>query len=217
MPVGPKPQPLDGWLRLALEHILDGTNESTNIYWLQLDAGEAEAFDETDSASLFTQLGIAWSTNLAPLLSTSCRLSLTKLVLKRASGEFADQFSSSAAGSVDRDVEAANVCVDVNWNVNAFYRGGHPRTQYGGVPIGERTNSRLFDETYIANWVSGAHDFHVALNGITTPNVTSYEHFIPSFQTGGAWRTPPIHRGILSVSGRRTIGTMRKRLTRGIT
>jgi hypothetical protein len=147
------------------------------------------------------------------VLSDSAVLSLIKYSLKRASGEYEDLSSPGIPGSIDHDVEPAQVCVDLNWTIGAFYRGGHPRTQLGGVPMTKRTNSRLWDPTYLSSCVSGMAAFHAALNAITTPDVTSYTHFVPSFQTGGAWRSPPIVRNIISVVGRRTIGTQRRRLT----
>jgi hypothetical protein len=196
-----------------MECVVDGTNETTNIYWLQVDATEAEAWDASDSSAFLTAVIAAWVAHLKPVLSDSCVLSLVKYQLKRASGAYEDLASPGVAGAISRDVEPAQVCVDLNWTIGAFYRGGHPRTQLGGIPLLSRTNSRLWDPTYLSSCVSGMAAFHVALNAITTPDITSFTHFIPSFQTGGAWRGAPIVRNIISVVGRRTIGTQRRRLT----
>ena len=213
VPTGPRPSPLNGWIRVAMESIVDGTNESTNIFWLQIDATEAEAFDASDSSAFLTAVANAWGTHISPHQSNSANLSLIKYSLKRASGAYEDLSSPNIPGSINADVEPAQVCLDLNWTIGAFYRGGHPRTQLGGIPIGKRTNSRLWDPTYLSSVVSDMAAFHGALNSITTPDVTSYQHFIPSFQTAGAWRSPPIVRNIVSVVGRRTIGTQRRRVT----
>lgn len=213
MPTGPKPPPLNGWIRTSFEMVIDGTNEATSIFWLQIDETEAEAFDASDSSAFLTALIDAWGTNIAPHLSNSANLSLIKYSLKRASGAYEDLASPNVPGSIGSDTEPGQVCFDLNWTIGAFYRGGHPRTQLGGIPLGKRTNSRLWDPTYLSSVVAGAAAFHEALNSITTPDVTSYQHFIPSFQTGGAWRGTPIVRNIVSVVGRRTIGTQRRRLT----
>jgi len=212
MPIGHRPAPPAGTARL----ILTGLTQShpwAAIQWLQLTSSSPAV---ADLQSIVDGVSAAWNTDLAPQVPAQVSLSEVEAVWTPTVGtEIIAQNSTVHAGTLSATIVAdASAAFVLNWHLNAYYRGGHPRTFLPGVYTASVTNGSDLVPAYQAAVQSGALAYLNAVNALTHGNISATLLGTVSFQSGNAWRTPPIFRAFTGVSVGGKIGTQRRRIGR---
>lgn len=100
----------------------------------------------------------------------------------------------------------------INWSISAYYRGGHPRTYMPGVIAGNTNGINQLTAAYQASIAAAANLFLSDVNALVGAHILTTKLGTVSFQSGNAWRVPPIFRAFNGASTRQTFGTQRRRL-----
>lgn len=212
MPVGRRPAPPAGTARLILTGLTQ-THPWAAIQWLQLTSAAPAV---ADLQSIVDSISAAWNTNIVPNVPAAVSLSEVEAVWTPTVGtEIIAQNSTVRTGSLSGTIIADAGCSYVlNWHLNAYYRGGHPRTFLPGVITAAVTNGSDLVSGYQSAIQAAALAYLNAVNALTHGAISATLLGTVSFQVGNAWRTPPIFRPFTGVSVGGKIGTQRRRIGR---
>lgn len=210
MPTGTRPAPPDDVCRLVLSG-LNLTHRWVNVMWLNLTATSRA---QADLQSIVDSVSSAWNTNFAPVLANGGTMTnVLGVWTTPGGGEIVANNSTvrtmSQAGTVIADAAASYV---INWHINAYYRGGHPRSYFPGVVSTAVTNGSDVTTTQQGLLAPAASAYLTAVNALTHGGITAVTLGTVSFVHAHAWRTPPIFRPFQSVSVRAKLGTQRRRI-----
>jgi hypothetical protein len=212
MPTGVKPPPLNGWLRAQLSGHT-GQTEWTNVFWLRYDATEAEAADVGDLNTIAAGLDNAWLATFSHDFTTSTVLESIRLLLKRASGEFAENYTFASSGARATDPAPGDMCVVVNWQTHAYFKGGHPKSFLSSLAYDDLLSTTHWKPAALATLVGHAGTWITDLEALHTAHLTTNPGFIsPSFVHAGAYRVAPIERHISGAAVQGRVGAQRRRL-----
>lgn len=208
MPSGARPAPPDGTCRVSFEGSF-GSTRWANVMWLLLTGTPLTA----NLQDLAGDLHVAFSTNLHTLAQFQNILDDTKLTYySSSSGDKTVTHSTSVAGDVTGNPLPAQCAQLVSWTIADSYRGGHPRTYLPAPSIDKTNGVKQWTDTHTGNLSDGANAFLDAVNALTETNISTVTLGTVSFQTGGAWRTPPVFRPFLEGTGQKRVCTIRNRL-----
>ena len=210
MPSGVRPPIPPGYARVAITGTLL-TKPWVMIFYLQL---TGSSITTADLNTLAGDIGTAWNTNCAgqvtsDVVSTGCTIVYVPSVGNELVGTSTFSHGGSGGGTTVADVSA---CYVVNWHINAYYRGGHPRSYVPGVITGNVTNGSGITGGAQSSVTSAYTNFLTAVNGYTTTNISAASMGTMSFQSGNAWRGTPLFRKYQSVSVRALLGSQRRRI-----
>lgn len=155
--------PVSGVMRVVVNQVLAGipvinvfhVQKQTTGQWLQADA-----------QSLVNLMRSSWVTNIIP---RQCNvLSLGNVVGTDLTTDLGVVAASngSTPGGQPGGVMPANVAMCVGWPIPRHYRGGHPRTYFGGVPLGDASNANSWIGSAITAWTSAAAAWRTAVNAL---------------------------------------------------
>lgn len=166
-----------------------------------------------DLISLLTAIGTNYNVDVRPNISTDCVVTLVTGVWITSVG---NQLTASVAvnyvGAAGVAVTDAAACCVVDWKISDYYRGGHPRTYFPGVPSGFVTNGSTISNAQITALTTDFNAWRNHINALTATHVSQVEMGTVRFQSAGAWLTPPVFRAYTSCSIRSLLGTQRRRL-----
>lgn len=210
VPTGPRPAPPVGTAKV----VLNGTNFShswNNIFYVTL-AGSS--IDSTDLDTLASTIATSWGTNIAPHLSDSVTLTNVQIVyLPSAGTEVLGTWGGSKPGTrTAQQLQDASGAYVMSWKIGAYYRGGHPRWYVPGVATSDITNGSDVSGTAQGAFATAFAALRGAINSATTTHISSVTMGTVSFQTGNAWRSPPIFRAFGSVALSKKLGNQRRRI-----
>lgn len=211
MPQGTKPQPPANSIRVACSGDLAG-QPYANVFHCQVPANSF-----IDAGQLTTWLGFfEESFNTANLLanfSTTLHVTHMEAIFFGGSGFHlrSDRTVVHNGGNAGQALSAA-MCVCSSWLSSAYWRGGKPRTYWGGVPLsGVDTNHSLLD-TYKNGLRSTFENWLNAVNSITTPQVPETHLGFVHFQSGDVWLSPPSFIRFTGVTVHDRLAVQRRRL-----
>jgi hypothetical protein len=216
-PTGTKPPPLPGWLMIGFNYTYLGT-KAANLLWLAYDPTESEAAVNADLVTLEPLIANSWLTRFSPYITNAGVLATIRLVLFRASGELASTFTPAYSGSGGTEDSSASIAACVNWETDAYYRGGKPKTFIPAVDSSKLASVSQLSSAYsealgtaMSSW-SGTDVPTFVSTHLTTPP----EHIAPSWQTGNAYRDTAIQRLVYSAWVQPRICTQRRRLGKAV-
>jgi hypothetical protein len=169
------------------------------------------------SADLNTMAGTintSWGTRFIASLSDQCQLNSVKLTHIPSVGNevigisTVAKIGARAGGFVDN----SSSCMLINWNVNKYYRGGHPRWYIASVETADVTNGSLLSGGMRTQMTTAANGHLNDVNAITTSNITAVTLGTLSWVHNKAWRVPPVHFPYITASVGATIATQRRRI-----
>lgn len=212
MPTGPRPAPPDDTVRLVFH---GGTFGKTmiSVMWLALTATSRST---TDLNTICTSIMNNWKTAVQPAMHNQSGVDSLEAIWKTpGGGEIIGGSGASFTGSITTGaLEDAAACYLFNWRINAYYRGGHPRTYLGGIPTIVVTNGSDVDGATASAIQGRLLTFLNAVNALTAGGITACQLGTVSFAHANAWRTPPIFRGYTGVAVSPKIATQRRRIGR---
>jgi hypothetical protein len=210
VPSGHRPPIPPGYARVALLGTIFG-HAWTQVFYLALTGSGIVA---ADLNTLATDLANSWNTNIAPVSTGDSILTGVEIVyIPSVGNEVVGSATVSHAGSnAGSSIADASACAVVNWNISAYYRGGHPRTYQPGILGSVITNGSIISSGQRSSIATGWANFRTAVNAYTTTNISGVSMGTMSFQTGNSWRTPPIFRAYTGCSVRTVLGSQRRRL-----
>lgn len=212
MPVGPRPDPPDGTVRVALSGTIFG-HKWANVFWLDVaTAGPATVSDLQDLAN---EIDTAYGTDVWGIPCNEAVWTQIALEYFHSGGNLSYVKSiSHSAGGGPGAVTDASACFVVDYVISASYRGGHPRVYIPGVKSISITNGSAIDATLMTSIVNGVNAFRNALNAFTTTNLTAVTMGTVSFVRAHAWRTPPVFEPYTSVKPGKSskLGSQRRRI-----
>lgn len=211
MPSGPRPPIPPTYARVAIS----GTTQTKPFTWVFYLSLTGSSITTTDLNTLAGDLLTAWNGNIAGQVTTdtvvtSCVVVYVPSVGNELVGSATASYSGSHASATVAD---ASACFVVNWHINAYYRGGHPRTYHPGVAAADVSNGSTIASSRLTTLVTAFTNYLSAVNALTTTNITAVVMGCMSFQTGNNWRTTPLFRPFKSVTARSFIGSQRRRIT----
>jgi hypothetical protein len=189
-----------------------GTTTWANVMWLFCAGGDSAT--GSDVGSLAGAMYNAYSLHLHVLAPTAVHLEQCKVVLFQTVGELQAIEATDTAGSHTGSDLTAQVAKVITWQIDDYYRGGHPRTYLPAGVYEQLDGVNEWDGTTIAAVASGADAFLTAVNGITTTNISSVSLGTLSRYSGGVPRTPPIFRPFTGSTAQARVCTQRRRLGR---
>lgn len=210
MPSGHRPPVPPGYARVAIQGTFYG-HAFTNVFYLQL---TGTGITSTDLNSLAGDIAADWNTDIAPQASTNLTLTEVQITYVPSVGaELIGVWTGSHAGtSAYTDVDSSAACYVVNWAINAYYRGGHPRWYFPGPAANHMTNASTLDGTIRSAIATAFTNLMNATNARTTTNISAVAIGTMSFASGNAWRGTPVFHAFKSCAVRAVIGTQRRRL-----
>lgn len=210
MPSGTRPPIPPGYAKLELAGT-DQTHQWRNIAYLAI-AGTGIA--TSDLNSLAGTINTAWGTRFVASYADSAALNSVKIVYIPSVGQEILGISTVAktGTSVTNAIADAGASAVLNWNVNRYYRGGHPRWYLAGVGKTWVTNGSDLTSGQRTAYATAGNGFLNDVNAATTTNITSVQLGTLSFQHAGAWRNPPVFWPFVSSSVALKLGTQRRRI-----
>jgi len=182
-----------------------------NVSYLQL-AGSG--IGNADLNTLAATIDTAWGTRFKSLVTSDC--ALTGVTLTYVPSVGTEIVGSNSTGQTGTN---AGVTVDnssssfvANWNVNKYYRGGHPRWYVPGVYQAAVLTGGTISTSVRTNWATALNGFLNDVNAATTTNITLTQLGTLSFQHNNAWRSPPQFWPYASGSLSSFLGTQRRRI-----
>jgi len=197
--------------------VLSGTYgpcEWANIFALDIGetGGGASMTDVTDVLDAFAA---AWTTNVFPLLSAAVEVTLAKAVYISliSAEEYVVETPLSDTGSIDGEALSAQAAAVLSWPINAYYRGGKPRTYVPGIPVADLLDVGHFTSGFTEGLEAAGTAVLAAANDISHGNIVTAAMGIISYAADNAWRDPPIFRKFTgNPLVRSRIDTQRRRL-----
>lgn len=197
-------------MRLILTGTLMG-HKWVAILWLQL-----TATSRTQAAlqTIVSGVSSAWGANfITGFPNTYSLTSVEGIWITPGAGEIIATDNTVRTGtSTTAAVMDASATYVVSWRLNAYYRGGHPRTYLPGVRLDFVTNGSDITAGQLSTLQTSALAFLNAVNALTATGITATLLGTVSFQSGNAWRTPPIFRPYTGVGISSKLGTQRRRI-----
>jgi len=190
---------------------VNGTLPFTLVYYLKLtdDGSQTSA----DLKSVIDATVTAFHTRLTSELSSSVTVEDAKAVWITAAGEALEyEASYSLAFTASTEVPNAATCAVVNWAINQYYRGGHPRTYLPGVPTANIVGNNTLGPTYQSSLAAAATAWMNDVNALTATHITAVALGTVSYARGNAWRATPVFFAYKSAGVRTILGTQRRRL-----
>lgn len=212
MPVGHRPQPPVGTVRVALSgKIL--THQWANVFYLRFTDDGTRTINDLDS--ILTAIGTNYSTDVLAQLSSSFTMtSITGVWITSVGNQLSDVKTVALTGGAGAAVADAAASIVVDWKISDYYRGGHPRSYVPGVVSGNVTNGSDLSGGYLTSLATGFGALRNHINALTATHVSQVEMGTVRFQSADAWLTPPVFRPYTSVSIRAKLGTQRRRILR---
>jgi len=212
MPLPPRPQPPDDTVRL----IITGTAQThpwAAIQWLSVTASSRAL---ADLQSIVDGVSGAWHTNFSPQYPAQVSLSEVQGVWKTpGGGELIAQNSTVHVGSLSATIiDDASAAFVLSWHLNAYYRGGHPRTYLPGPYTAAVSNGSDIVPAYASSLQASALAYLNAVNALTHGSISAVVLGTVSFVHDKEWRVPPIFRPYTGVSVSNKLGTQRRRIGR---
>lgn len=210
MPSGVRPPIPPGYARVAFSGTWM-TKPWVTVFYLQLTGTGITA---ADLNTLAGDIGTAWNTNCAgqvtaDVVATACTIVYVPSVGTEIVGSASFSHAGTGGGtSVDNSASS----YVINWHINAYYRGGHPRWYVPGPVVADISNGSVVSGTRQSTLISAYSNFLTAVNGYTTTNISATSMGTMSFQSGNAWRGTPLFRKFQSVSVRALLGSQRRRI-----
>jgi hypothetical protein len=182
-----------------------------NVFYLSLTGSSIASSDLNTFAS---DVAGFWNTRFAPQLNQVVALNKVDIVYVPSVGnELTGLWTGSHTGQVSSaEVENSGTSYLINWAINAYYRGGHPRWYLPGVSSVAVSNGSAVSGTYISNLTTAATNFMNDVNGQTTTNISAAVIGTMSFATGNSWRGTPLFRAFKAASCSGVIGMQRRRI-----
>lgn len=209
MPSGHRPQPPVGTARVAISGTGTAGNPWVNVLWLSL---TATTHVQADLANVTDAMVAAFNTDIWSLMANDHNLTAAKATWLYASGQSIEYTGSySHLGGLTGGSATDAACAVVDWAINDYYRGGHPRSYIAGVRATDIANARTLGATERTNLAAGANSFITAVNALTHGGISAVALGTVRFQSGNAWLTPPVFRAYQSASVRSILGTQRRR------
>lgn len=122
--------------------------------------------------------------------------------------------AQTGAGTHSGGASTASIACCVSWHVHRRYRGGHPRTYIGGIPLTGLATERSFATAYVnavqaaaGGYITNTLSITAGAYGVTTPVSLSYFN-------GGALRVTPVTDDIIGSSVNARPDSQRRRLGR---
>jgi len=210
VPAGHRPAPPVKACRLAISGTIN-TLPWTNVFWLQLTDDGTQT--SADLKTVIDAVMASWNTNIRPQHVNTVTTSDAKAVWITGVGTaFEYQTSVSYTGAVSSSINDNAACIVVNWAINQYYRGGHPRTYHPGIASSAVTNGSVV-AAGTQSTVAGVYStWMTAVNALTATHITKVELGTVSFARNNAWRSPPVFYAYKSVGVRNYLGNQRRRI-----
>lgn len=212
MPTGPRPAPPAGTARVAISGKYQG-HTFVWVFYLEL---TGTGIIVNDLATLATDIDTALNTNLIPVLGTDVLFSSIDIrYINSVGSEERYTKSISRTGSLaGTSIQDASACHVISWVISDYYRGGHPRTYLPGLTEALVTNGSDIDASHMATIVNDMNNFRLALNAVTTTNITGVAMGTVRFAQGNAWLSPPKFVQFTSVKAGKNskVGSQRRRI-----
>lgn len=211
VPVGKRPQPPIGTARVALNGLTQ-THAWTNVVYLRLT--HVNPVTVNDLETILNVMADQWGTAVAPVIAN-----LTSLLNIQASfitgvGTSLDYtHTETKTGTAANNTTDVAACYVINWQIGDFYRGGHPRSYWPGIPSNVISNGSTINGPSGAAAAAAATNWMNAINAATSTNITQTELGTVRYASGNAWLSPPVFKPYTSASCRTLIGTQRRRIS----
>ncbi len=183
----------------------------TNVFYLNLTDDGTQT--SADLKTVIDALMTSYNTNIVPRHCTTISVTDVKATwITGTSTALEYENSVNYTGALTTDVNDASACIVVNWAINQYYRGGHPRTYHASIQTAQITNGSQVSSGVQTSTASAYNAWLTAVNALTATHISAVALGTVSFARGGNWRSPPVFYGYKGVSVRNFLGTQRRRI-----
>jgi hypothetical protein len=209
MPSGHRPQPPVGTARVAFSGLGAAGNSWVNVMWLNI---TATTHVLADFKAILSDLGGAYSTDLISSMSSAYSLEQVKGSWLYAAGNSIEAVVPAVhPGTASASYLTDSTCAVIDWSISDFYRGGHPRTYFPGIPAADIVNGRLLTSAYQTSLGTAANSFLTTVNSQSSGGISAIQLGTVRFASGNAWLSPPVFRAYQGANIRAVLGTQRRR------
>jgi hypothetical protein len=211
MPTGPKPPIPAGIAKIVHEGTIFLKNWA-NIFYVLL--GSSGPISAPDFLNLVTQMHGAYGTNLQNWKHVGSNLNTTRGIYVPTPGsEIVEEYTNIVPGATTSSTALPNNCaITGSWSIDAYYRGGHPRTYLDGGYDSQITNGADILPAEIAARETNFLAYASAVNGMTAGTITSVQLGTLSYARHNAWRPTPLFFRYQVVTVHPRLDSQRRRL-----
>jgi hypothetical protein len=181
------------------------------VFWLKLTtSGALQADLDSVNASVATA---ANSSGLIPALGTQWVMTGSDATwIYSAGNSLESHYTNDFGGTGGTCIDNAATCAVVDWLIGRYYRGGHPRTYFGGIATASVTSGSVLGNPQSANIAAGAAAWLTAVNALTHGSISAVALGTVSFAQANAWRSPPVFEAYTGSKVRTHLGTQKRRI-----
>lgn len=211
MPSGHRPQPPVHSCRLAIS----GTRSTypwTNVFYLELTDDGTQT--SADLKTVIDAVMSSYNTNIIPQFPSTVQVSGAQAVWITGVGTALEYASSpSYTGTLSgTDVADNSLACVINWSINQYYRGGHPRTYHTGNTTTGVVNGSQVTAAHQSALAAAYTAWMNAVNALTATHISTVQLGTVSFARGNSWRSPPVFYKYQAAGVRQFLGTQRRRI-----
>lgn len=194
------------------KYIVKGTfggHPVANIF--HLNGAPPGGFDTAGLTSVATVLQNSYKTRFMPFLSNGYTLLETDAIdIGTALGVAVTVPGTGNGGDISSGNLSNNVAACLSWHIARHYRGGHPRTYFGGLKMDVLNGTTQFTSAFTTSMSAAAAGFISDIAAITSPAAPklSCVHY-PTAKS--AWTVPVVDEITSGVMNAR-VDTQRRRL-----
>lgn len=195
-------------LRVAFRQTVEGQDNLNIMHFTYSGAGA----NQTDLNNLTDGLGAGIKALMQNLQSADNVYQDVTAIDLTSSTALTSTRALTGVGSHTGGASPASMACAISWKVHRRYRGGHPRTYVGGLPITTLSTERSFSATFVALAKGNAAAF---LAGFPLASGGAYGNINPvslSYFSGGAVRVTPITDDIIGSDVNARPDSQRRRL-----
>jgi hypothetical protein len=198
-------------------HGLMGGTPWANTFWVR--NGNAQSPQTADFDFVTQAIRSLWVSAFIEHIATAVTVQGCEGLYYGAQGlETGSGVQHVDTGSMSGSVLPAQVATGISWQVQAAYKGGHPRTYLPPPAQTALLDPRLFNSSFCNSVASAANAFHGNVNAMSHGELDQLHLGTVSFVHQKAWRTPPVFRDFVpgNAAVDQRVDTQRRRLGRDI-
>lgn len=201
----------DNTVRFSIGGTMSTVNWA-NVFWAELTMSGTPSVADLDS--WLTAAAAAYATNFDSYCTSNALQSIAQAQLfLPSSGLVTSTIALSGAGSGSTSTaDLDSSCAVVSWSINAYWRGGKPRTYLPALVGSLIVSERRLTSTAITNLTASAGAFLTAANALSSGAITDTTLGTVSFRSNNADRVPPVFFPYTGAKVHPKVGTQRRRL-----
>jgi len=211
-------------VRVRLDYNMANPGEGGNRLYFSYSGSAPTGANCTTLAS---DIAAAWLTNFAPLVETNWSLDEVDVLDIATDSGLSGQWTGDNAGGRSGSALPANVANNIEFGIARRYRGGKPRMYLPPPVSADLATQVAWTDTFVGDTTAAAAAFFAeiaalsigAMGTLAHVNLSYYKGFTNITNSSGreravpTYRTTALHDVVTGYSGKKVVGSQRRRRT----